>query len=176
MVANLVSADYGWLHSPDGKASVQVLFKAGKNQDGYFTNEDIVKQAEAAMDIVSKHYPDEDHVFAIDNVTTHLPRDDTVLSAWKMTKGPSKTFGVEVSVVDEAGKVRYTADRKPKKKTVQMGPWQLPEGTPQPFYDENGVFKGMTKILQEHGMHEESKLHAECKNFKCSEGKTECCQ
>jgi hypothetical protein len=31
MVADVVSADYGWLHSPDGKQEVQVFFKAGKN-------------------------------------------------------------------------------------------------------------------------------------------------
>jgi hypothetical protein len=180
MVADFVSADYGWLHfeSPEGlgEESARVLFKPGKNRDGYFTNEDIVKQVEATMDIVSRHYRDEDHVFVFDNATTHLKRDDTALSARKMTKGPSKTFGAEVRVVDEAGKTIYRADGKPKKKTIQMGPGQLPDGTPQPFYDGNGVFKGMTKILQEHGLHEESKLPAECKNFKCSEGETRCCQ
>ena len=34
MVANLVSADYGWLKSPDGKEEAQILFKAGKNCEG----------------------------------------------------------------------------------------------------------------------------------------------
>jgi hypothetical protein len=176
MVSDFVSADYGWLRSPDGKESARVLFKAGKNRDGYFTNEDIVRQTEAAMEIVSKYYPDEDHVFVFDNATAHLKRDDTALSARKMTKGPSNTFGVDVTVVNEAGKIRYTADGKPVKKTIQMGPGWLPDGSPQPFYNENGVFKGMTKILQERGMHEESKLRAECKNFKCLEGETRCCQ
>jgi hypothetical protein len=128
------------------------------------------------MDIVTKHYPDEDHVFVFDNVTTHLKREDTALSAHKMTKGPSNTFGVEVMVVDEAGKIRYTADGKPEKKTIQMGPGWLPDGSTQSFYDGNGVFKGMTQILQECRMHQESKLHTECKNFKCKEGETQCCQ
>ena len=31
MVADLVSADYGWLQSPDGEEEARVLFKAGKN-------------------------------------------------------------------------------------------------------------------------------------------------
>ena len=31
MVADFVSADYGWLRSPDGKESARWLFKAGKN-------------------------------------------------------------------------------------------------------------------------------------------------
>ena len=30
MVADFVSADYGWLRSPDGKQEARVLFKAGK--------------------------------------------------------------------------------------------------------------------------------------------------
>ena len=30
MVVDMISADYGWLHSPDGSESTQVLFKAGK--------------------------------------------------------------------------------------------------------------------------------------------------
>jgi hypothetical protein len=55
MVADFVSADYGWLCSPDGKEPAWVLFKAGTNRDSYFINEDIVRQTEAAMDIVSKH-------------------------------------------------------------------------------------------------------------------------
>jgi hypothetical protein len=57
MVANFISADYGWLRSPDGKEEARVLFKAGKNREGYFTNEDILDQANKAMDILDKHYP-----------------------------------------------------------------------------------------------------------------------
>jgi hypothetical protein len=30
MAADYVSADYGWMWSPDGKESARVLFKAGK--------------------------------------------------------------------------------------------------------------------------------------------------
>jgi hypothetical protein len=52
MVADFVSADYGWLCSPDGSESAQVLFKAGKSHDGDFTNEDIIAQTQTAMDIV----------------------------------------------------------------------------------------------------------------------------
>ncbi|KAI6101491.1 hypothetical protein EDD16DRAFT_1525908 [Pisolithus croceorrhizus] len=72
MVADFVSADYGWLRSPNGKESACVLFKAGKTQDGYFTNDDITEQTRVAMDILSKHYADEEHVFIFDNAKTHL--------------------------------------------------------------------------------------------------------
>ena len=57
MVANFVSADYGWLQLPEGKEEAHVLFKTGKNREGYFTNEDILDQANKAMDILDKHYP-----------------------------------------------------------------------------------------------------------------------
>jgi hypothetical protein len=89
MVADFVSADYGWLQSQDGKESARVLFKAGKARDGYFTNEDILVQAAKAMEILKKDYPDEDHVLVFDNATTHLKRADDALSARKMPKGPS---------------------------------------------------------------------------------------
>ena len=71
MVADFVSADYGWLRSLDGKDSAQVIFRPGKNREGYFTNEDILAQAEQAMAIVGKHYPSKDHIFIYDNATTH---------------------------------------------------------------------------------------------------------
>ena len=81
MVADLVSADYGWLRSPDGEEEAQVLFKAGENREGYFTSEDILKQAEKAINILEKHYPNEDHVLVYDNATTHLKCTDGALSA-----------------------------------------------------------------------------------------------
>jgi hypothetical protein len=72
MVADFVSADYGWLRSPDRSKEVWVFFKAGKNHEGYFTNEDILEQATTAMDILMEHYPHEKHVLVFDNTSTHL--------------------------------------------------------------------------------------------------------
>ena len=86
MVADLVSADYGWLHSPDGKEAARVLFKAGKNWEGYFTNDDILNQANKAMDILEKNFQNEDHVLVFDNATTHQKRPDSALSARHMPK------------------------------------------------------------------------------------------
>src|SRR6266404_5765063 len=39
-----------------------------------------------AIDIIEKHYPDEDHVLLFDNATTHLKRADSAISARKMPK------------------------------------------------------------------------------------------
>jgi hypothetical protein len=72
VVADFVSADYGWLQSPDGKESARVLFKAGKLHDGYFDNENIQAQTAQAMSILTRHYPHEDHVLIFDNAMTHL--------------------------------------------------------------------------------------------------------
>jgi hypothetical protein len=98
MVADMVSADYGWLCSPDGSEAAWVLFKAGKNHKGYFTNEDILDQANNAMDILVKHFPNKNHVLVFDNATTHTKQADGALLASKMTKNVSEKFLVEVNV------------------------------------------------------------------------------
>ena len=77
MVANFVSADHGWLRSPDGKKAAHVIFHPGKNREGYFTNEDILAQAQKAMAILSEHYPHEDHVFS--TITHQLTSHDVLM-------------------------------------------------------------------------------------------------
>lgn len=57
MVADFVSADYGWLISPDGLEEAREYFRAGANRDGYFTNERILDQAAHAREILKKHFP-----------------------------------------------------------------------------------------------------------------------
>jgi len=183
MVADLVSADYRWLRSPDGKEEARVLFKAGKNREGYFTSDDILEQANKAMDILQKHYPDEDHVLVFDNATTHLKRADGALSARYMPKFTSKmetNWGVEVNVQNENGKPVYGSDGKILKTKIQMEDATFADGTKQALYFEPehpkaGLFKGMAVILEERGLINESKLRAQCKNFKCPPGQSSCC-
>ncbi|KAF5319338.1 hypothetical protein D9619_008891 [Psilocybe cf. subviscida] len=76
MVADFVSADFGWLRSPDGENSARRLFKPGKNRNGYFSNDEILDQVREAMDIVGEYYPQYEHVFVYDNATTHLKREE----------------------------------------------------------------------------------------------------
>ena len=57
MVADFVSADFGWLTSPDGSRSARRLFRPGANRDGYFTNEQIIEQVDEAIDILQEYYP-----------------------------------------------------------------------------------------------------------------------
>ncbi|CDO71216.1 hypothetical protein BN946_scf184863.g11 [Trametes cinnabarina] len=111
MVTDFVSANYGWLRSPDGKESTRVLFQPGKNGDGYFTHDEILAQATKAMDILSRHYPDEDHVLIFDNAMTHLKRAADALSARHMSMKPTQEgmpmFGVEMPMRGENGKPVY---------------------------------------------------------------------
>lgn len=102
MVADFISADYGWLQSHDGKKSVRVLFRVGKGRDGYFSNDDILCHAEKAMAILEKDYLDDDYIFVFDNTTTHLKRADDALSACNMPKD-CKVWGVSAPVRDVGG-------------------------------------------------------------------------
>lgn len=110
MVADFISADYGWLQSANGEESTRVLFKAGKGCDGYFTNDNVIAQVQKAMDILAKHYPNNDHVFVFDNAKTHVKCANDSLSAHKMPKSPSETWGVTVIMKDTGGKPARNAN------------------------------------------------------------------
>lgn len=61
-----------------------------------------------------------------------------------------------------------------------MGDACFANGTPQVLYfleghPHAGVFKGMACILEECRLVKGSKLHAECKNFKCAPPAIDCC-
>jgi hypothetical protein len=56
----------------------------------------------------------------------------------------------------------------------------LPNGDPQPLYFPEGHaragwFKGMAEILVERGYENAPRLWTECKDFKCPDGRTDCC-
>ncbi|KAF8184177.1 hypothetical protein BJ912DRAFT_975118 [Pholiota molesta] len=124
MIAHFVSADFGWLTSPDGTKSAIHIFKPGKNRDGYFSNEDIISQTDIAIDILLEYYPQFDH------------RPDDSLSARNMPKGipkPGKNWGIEILMRD---------GRLPN---GEPQPLYFPVDHP----NENlrGVFKGMAKPI-----------------------------
>jgi len=48
-----------------------ILFKVGKTHEGYFTNTEILAQANHAMDIIDRNYPHKDHIFFHDNSKMH---------------------------------------------------------------------------------------------------------
>lgn len=90
-------------------------------------------------------------------------------------------WGVETNVIGEDGKPVYGANGKILKQKVRMADGRFANGFPQCFYfppghEHAGKFKGMMVILEERNLIPQgSKLKAECKNFKCQPGATDCC-
>lgn len=72
IIADFISADYRWLHSPDRTKHAHEYFKLDKNWDRWFTNEDILDQATNAIDVLKRYYPNERHILVFDNVITYL--------------------------------------------------------------------------------------------------------
>ncbi|KIK97179.1 hypothetical protein PAXRUDRAFT_136819, partial [Paxillus rubicundulus Ve08.2h10] len=169
----------GWLHSPDGKETAQVLFKAGKSHDGYFTNQDILDHAKKAMDILEKYYPDDNHILVFNNATTHLKHANNALSAQKMPKNPSVTWGILKIVKDAQERAIVGGDGKVLIEKIPMA--DARNGELQPLYfltghNKAGWFKGMAQILLECGYLNAPKLLAKCKDSKCPSGDcSDCC-
>jgi len=121
MIANFVLANYGWLYSPDGIELVCIIFHLGKGQDGYFTTDEVIAQAEVAMNILAKYYLNEDHFFTYRNASTHLAWPPEALSANKILKNPSnpkKNFGVLVNIIGHDRKSVYGPDGKILKEKI----------------------------------------------------------
>ncbi|KAJ3840965.1 hypothetical protein F5878DRAFT_672164 [Lentinula raphanica] len=192
MVSDFVSAEFGFLRSPDGLESAQRIFRPGKNRDGYFTNADVLSQAEAAAAIVKKHWPDYEHVFIFDNATTHRKRTDDALSARNMPKNPSKSnsnFMFETIVLHPVTKKPLVGPdgRNVKQKIPVPDTVNSKTGERQTMYfppdhpTHPGLFKGMTEILVKRGWDHNfltksvnakgnaTGLLRECPGFKCSD-------
>ncbi|PPQ85514.1 hypothetical protein CVT25_006561, partial [Psilocybe cyanescens] len=181
---DFVSADFGWLSSPDQRWSARRVMKPGENRDGYFTNEDVIDQAKEAIKILRQFYPEYDHVLIYDNATTHLKRAEDALSARHMPKNtpkPGNNWGVPVANRNpETGKVLKKSNGKTEMVKIQMHNAYFLDGTLQPLYfpeghERAGVFKGMAHILEERGFVGMSKVRAECKSFKCAPKAENCC-
>ncbi|KAJ6527816.1 hypothetical protein B0H19DRAFT_1083900 [Mycena capillaripes] len=120
----------------------------------------------------------------------HKKRPEGSLSALGMPKAPSGTrkgqesanFLVEINKQDTAGKVVYDSRGNLVKDKIKMTGAHF-NGTTQDLYfpDDHpqhaGKFKGMMKILEEHGMHEYADLRTECPKFKCADQSdtSKCC-
>lgn len=168
MAIDFFSAEYGWLRSPDGTQTTQILFRPGKGRDGYFDNEHIRAHAKQAMDILKQHYPNEHHIFIFDNAWTHAKRAETSISALWMPKNPSKKFLIDVNDLGSDGNVQYETDgRIKKKKKICMANGRFSNGTEQAFYfpeghNQAGWFKGMAVILEKRGYSNVKNLRASC--------------
>jgi len=57
MIAHVISAEYGFLESCNGKGTARRLFKPGKNRDSYFSNNDVLDQFREMVAIAKSEYP-----------------------------------------------------------------------------------------------------------------------
>ena len=183
MASDFLTSEWGHLKSEDGteyvhipfilKQSVdnqsereaRILFKAGKNRDGYFDCDDLLKQVDKAIDIFEGRTNGfAQGLFIFDNAPGHQKRLVDGLSARKMPKFPHETWTHH-------------------KDGPKMRPTTLPDGQIQDFYfpddhpDYPGYFKGMQVIIEERGLwpQDGQTLLAQCEGFKCEPGHTDCC-
>jgi len=155
MVSDFCSPDLGWLKSKDGLVLVAflknekltrefrsqeawVVFKAGKNRDGYFDCADLCAQTEKAIELFEDNFPGTAMAaFGFDNAPGHQKQADDALSACHMPKFPKKWHR--------------------KHSWCKMRHGTLPNGCAQDFYFPDthkhmpGWFKGMKLILEERG-------------------------
>ena len=148
-----------------GYRDSRLFFRAGKNRDGWFNNDDLILEVDKAIDIFEgKTNGFATGLFLFDNAPSHQKRAPDALSARKMPKGPHATW-------------RHHKNG-PKMRTTTFGN----DNTPQDFYHPDdhptmpGWFKGTEQIIRERGLWPTNRgLNAQCEGFKCEVGKTDCC-
>ena len=135
---------------------------AGKNRDGWFAADDLLKQVEHAIDIFeSKTHGTATGFFLFDNAPSHQKRAANALSARKMPKNPKK------------GWTHKPDGPKMRNATFQNGTQELYFPADHPTMP--GWFKGMEIIIRERDLWPESGLRAQCEKFQCDQGRTDCC-
>jgi hypothetical protein len=161
MVSDFLTLEWGRL--VNGKDEARIIFKAGKNRDGYFASDDVLLQVDKAIDIFEDRTQGfATGLFLFDNAPSHQKRADDALSARKMPKGANEGW------THRPGGAR-------------MRNATLPGGESQALYysDDHptmpGWFKGMEQIIRERGLWPEQGLLAQCPGFKCENSRTDCC-
>lgn len=141
------------------------MFCAGKNRDGYFTAEHLIKQVDRAIDI----FEGKTNGFAVglwlfDNAPSHQKRAPDALSARHMVKNPSPTW------TSKSG-CRMRSGRWSDGKHEYIQEFYFPDNHPE----MPGWFKGMEVIIKERGIWPAGGLLAQCEGFKCAPGQSGCC-
>ena len=141
-----------------------MVFKAGKNQDGYFSAEDLLKQVEKSIDIFeAKTNGFVTGLFLFDNAPSHQKWAGDTLSACKMPKRPNDGW-------------THHKDG-PQMCNGTFGPTNILQEFYFPLDHPTipGWFKGMEVIICEWGLWPLAGLNAQCEGFKCIQGHTDCC-
>ena len=147
-------------------SKAQAIFKAGTNQDGWFSADNLLNQVENAIDIFeAKTSNFATGLFMFNNAPSHQKQAPDALSARKMPKnanqrwtstkgGPKMPNGWYMSGSDKISQNFCFPDDHP----------EFP-----------GWFKGMENIIHKCGLWPNEGLKAQCDRFKCISGHTNCC-
>ena len=162
MYADKFTTSIQFRESSPSEREARLVFKAGKNRDGYFTAQDLINQVDKAIDIFegrTKGFVT--GLFMFDNAPSHQKRSDNALSARKMPKNPSKGWTHR----------KGGADMRNGSFNGENQSFYYPEDHPtMPTW-----FKGMENIIKERGLWPNEGLNAQCEGFKCEPGQTDCC-
>jgi hypothetical protein len=189
MISDFLTSEWGRLHDGDecvhrchGLSPILpltfvfreawIVFKAGKNHDGYFNAEDLLAQVDSAIDIFEGLFKGNfKALFLFDNAPSHQKRASDAISARKTVKGvPLSAFHLlSLNSIDTAPKKGWT--HHPGGPRMRRS--QLLNGDNQSFYflDDHpsmpGWFKGMEQIIQERSLWPAEGLNAQCQSFRC---------
>ena len=160
-------------------SDARIVFKPGKNRDGWFSANDLLKQVDNAIDIfegLTRGWAQ--GLFLFDNAPSHQKRAENALSARRMPKGacshPSRLAKHSILSAPKKGWTHFQGG-------ARMRCGRLPNSESQLFYflDDHptmpGWFKGMEVIIRERGLWPEGGLAAQCPEFHCPTGHTDCC-
>ena len=157
----------------------RILFKAGKNREGWFGSNELIAQVNHTIDIFEGLTKgNAQGLFLFDNAPSHQKRGSDALSARKMCKSElsfDNSFVFYQSFAEPKGGWTHHPDGP------RMRNGTLPTGESQPFYfpldhpTMPGWFKGMEVINCEWGLWPAGGLPAQCPGFHCPPGRTDCC-
>ncbi|CAK5270383.1 unnamed protein product [Mycena citricolor] len=144
MISDFLTPEFGRLK--DGEDDARLIFEAGKNRDGYFTNEHLMEQTSRAIDVFeARTNRTATGLFLFDNAPSHQKRAADALTARSICKRPSATW-------------------TPHPGGPKMRNGFFADGSAHDFYFASdhptmaGWFKGSEQILREQGLFHEGLL------------------
>ncbi|KAF8967157.1 hypothetical protein BDZ97DRAFT_1615838, partial [Flammula alnicola] len=128
-----------WGRLCDGEENARVMFRAGKNRDGWFTSEDLLLQVDNAIDVFEGRVPFATGLFLFDNAPSHQKRAPDALSARKLPKNPHATWRQH----KDGPRMRTTMFKLGDQTVTQD--FYFPDDHPT----MPGWFKGMENVIRE---------------------------
>lgn len=152
MISGFACACHGFIRIESQKSYTTI--RPGKNDDGYWTNDDLVKQLDDVMPLFEQYHPDCDLIFAFDNSQNHHAMAPDALVASRLNKSDG---GKNVPFLRDG----WYHDTNGNKVLQNMkGP--------------DGRQKGIESILKERNLWPEDKFNLDCPKG-CPQGSTNCC-